>query len=1777
MTQKISKNMMGTLGTFTGGIVPSNSTVDTTVQLLINAVNAKEPVIPAGTSGQYLRGDKTLGVLSKTLVGLSNVDNTSDANKPISSATQTALNGKEPSLPSGGNNAHYLRGDKTWATLGKVSVGLSEVDNTSDMNKPVSTAQAAAISALGLTLQPVNTNLTAISALSTTSFGRSFLTQLDAPASRALLGLSTSVTYDVGTLGQRIPLLNGNNSWSGAQTFTSQIVSDSANATSIVLSRNNSSTNIAAEFKTTVGSIFIGNKNGSTFAVKSNNNFSTANWMEVTPTMTSVNGLSTANAQITGGSITGITDLAITDGGTGSSTVFGAKANLGLELVDNTSDLNKPISTATQSALDLKASVAAATTTVNGLMSFSDKVKLNGIATGATANATDALLRDRSTHTGTQSVDTIVESTAFKIMTAAERAKLSGIEAGATANSTDANLRDRSTHTGSQDISTIVNLQSTLDGKESITNRGVANGYAILGSDGKIPSINLPDNGSYKGNWNASTNTPTVVAGTGTNGDTYTVSVAGTQSVTGTSTAFAIGDQLKFTTNGNKWERIPNYQSVSSVAGLTGPIISSDLKTALVLTKTDVGLSNVDNTSDVNKPISTAVQTALNSKASTAVVTTSVNGLLAFTDKVKLDGIAAGATANATDSALRDRATHTGSQAISTVTGLQAALDAKEATLASGTTAQYYRGDKSWQTLNAAAVGLANVDNTADINKPVSTAQQAALNTKQATLVSGTSIKTVGGISLLGSGDVGTLGLEYGGTGSTTAAGARSSLGLGTAATVNTGTSGSVVPMLSNSLTTWSGNKTLSAIGAGVTTRAMIIDVDSGATAGYYFRTGGLDRWRLTKNNTTEDGSGGGSDLTIIRCNDAGISQGAALSISRSTGVVTLSAALPLSSGGTGATTVSAAKINLLLNNVDNTSDLNKPISTLTQAALDTKATPAYVKDLLSSRSANILDIASVDLNGNNDMASAYQNLINQAATAGVPVFAPACKILLGSTIDLPQGHMFYGHSSGSETGLSNPRSSSSFLIAHSGKGFICSGANPGGSSNINIFDQCTHRIQPAVVSGQPWAPSDHDYDYYFDYINDLRMSRLLTVNATRGIYVNGGRNTIEDWSGQCFKKGLHVDCSYDTFILSRTHLWPFKSQADEVRAYMQANLTALRLNRVDNPFISQLFSIWHNRGIHIGWFPGDGPFKPAGTVSKLKLIGADIDIGDTAYYVDETADGHTATFASFTAQGKNTPTGQPLLHIAGPNTKISGDFGGGNVGGNVVRLEPTSAGSKIRLRVESDSYNNTNLGYPAVEVVSGGGQVDVLPGSNIVGGNSAALSSGNVTFWNEPGSPDIAFNQGVSSKTSTLGWGLNSSPGLFVKAKGDGSNELTAFQNAIDSLPTIGGSLYVQPGNYSWLNPALLTVPTDKTITWYDRGNNLPTGMPGVVKTSGYRMQPGESSNGLSARPGTAYERRIAANHIPNPAQPSQQDSLFYAEGNVPYYVSSNASEFAAYRFNMTSAAFDNVNSPGNLDIKGLQGVVRGVGGNAKVRSIRTGSWGLSGHDGIVTGAMMAACRGGVIPASMGGNGTSTFTSGVAGPYKSGDAAIIGQVGAGIQSVFRAEGFSAKERPQFMFLQANGNQAVLPELATFELHGGGAGDVVRLKKDDIDSTVIQKWNNDGRFSATAYRSNVDSISIADNSVLAIPLPKTHGMFEFWIENSMGAFAKFQYRGLSAGVAGSALAYSGTLVDLLSAGTNLTGAVGVDGRVSVSVYQNTILIENRLGTTRNIGFVFLAV
>jgi hypothetical protein len=124
---------------------------------------------------------------------------------------------------------------------------------------------------------------------------------------------------------------------------------------------------------------------------------------------------------------------------------------------------------------------------------------------------------------------------------------------------------------------------------------------------------------------------------------------------------------------------------VQSVAGRTG---------AVTLSKTDVGLTNVDNTSDVNKPVSTAQAAAIAAKYSLPV-----------------GGIP---EADLSTSAQSDLAL------------ARSALQSAPVTSVAGRTGVV--------TLAKADVGLGNVDNTADVDKPISTAVGGALTNPRTAL-----------------------------------------------------------------------------------------------------------------------------------------------------------------------------------------------------------------------------------------------------------------------------------------------------------------------------------------------------------------------------------------------------------------------------------------------------------------------------------------------------------------------------------------------------------------------------------------------------------------------------------------------------------------------------------------------------------------------------------------------------------------------------------------------------------------------------------------------------------------------------------------------------------------------------------------------------------------------------------------------------------------------------------------------------------------------------------
>ena len=71
------------------------------------------------------------------MVGLGNVDNSSDANKLVSSATTSALNAKAPLSAPVFTSAVSFMGS-TASGLTKATVGLGNVDNTADASKPTS-------------------------------------------------------------------------------------------------------------------------------------------------------------------------------------------------------------------------------------------------------------------------------------------------------------------------------------------------------------------------------------------------------------------------------------------------------------------------------------------------------------------------------------------------------------------------------------------------------------------------------------------------------------------------------------------------------------------------------------------------------------------------------------------------------------------------------------------------------------------------------------------------------------------------------------------------------------------------------------------------------------------------------------------------------------------------------------------------------------------------------------------------------------------------------------------------------------------------------------------------------------------------------------------------------------------------------------------------------------------------------------------------------------------------------------------------------------------------------------------------------------------------------------------------------------------------------------------------------------------------------------------------------------------------------------------------------
>ena len=210
--------------------------------------------------------------------------------------------------------------------------------------------------------------------------------------------------------------------------------------------------------------------------------------------------------------------------------------------------------------------------------------------------------------------------------------------------------------------------------------KGQPNGYASLDGNGKVPLAQINDaligNVNYQGLWNAATNNPTLAnpPSSGTKGYYYIVSTAGTFA----GISFEVGDWI--ISNGSAWQKVDNTDAVSSVFGRTGNVTATngDYNTSQVTELTNLYYTEARVNANANVAANTAARHA-------AVTLGTANGLSLNVQQLSLQLATSGQNGalSSTD---------------------WSTFNNKENAITAGTTAQYFRGDKTFQTLNTSVV-----------------------------------------------------------------------------------------------------------------------------------------------------------------------------------------------------------------------------------------------------------------------------------------------------------------------------------------------------------------------------------------------------------------------------------------------------------------------------------------------------------------------------------------------------------------------------------------------------------------------------------------------------------------------------------------------------------------------------------------------------------------------------------------------------------------------------------------------------------------------------------------------------------------------------------------------------------------------------------------------------------------------------------------------------------------------------------------------------------------
>ena len=630
-------------------------------------------------------------------------------------------------------------------------------------------------------------------------------------------------------------------------------------------------------------------------------------------------------------------------------------AKVGLELVDNTADQDKPISTATQIALNLKGTVK----------------KVNGISPDANGNVVISLGRN---YTGLYNGGVFITSAppvdgdVFIVST-----DPIGANNGRTFIYLHPDWNEITNNIGSTDARYVQLAGSTMQGD------------LLFPSGKKISLTDLPTISTDAANKEYVDASKTLDATSLLNGK---IRLAGDLTGTAASPEIAVGVITNAKIASGISATKVGLGNVDNTADLAKPISTAtqtalDLKASITsvnlkanttelalkadlsdlnlkapiasptftgsvsgITSAMVGLSNVNNTSDLDKAISTATQSALDLKATNTDLALKANAtdLALKADIINLNLKAPIASPTFTGNVSGISSSMVGLGNVNNTTDLakpissatQTALDLKanttdlEAGLATkaGTASPTFTGIVSGIT--ASMVGLGNVNNTSDANKPISSATQAALDLK------GT-VKKVNGVSPNAAGEIAiSLGRNYTGV-----------YNNGTFTTSGTPVEGDIF-IVSGDPTGSNNGRTF----IYVSTIWNEITNNIGTTDARYVQLAGSTMqgnllFPTDKKITLTDLPSLSTDAANKAYVDASITVDATSLVNgkiRLAGDLSGTASSPTIAAGAITDAKIATGINptkVGLGNVNNTSDLLKPISSATQTALDAKASSA--------------------------------------------------------------------------------------------------------------------------------------------------------------------------------------------------------------------------------------------------------------------------------------------------------------------------------------------------------------------------------------------------------------------------------------------------------------------------------------------------------------------------------------------------------------------------------------------------------------------------------------------------------------------------------------------------------------------------------------------------------------------------------------------------------------------------------------------------------------------